>query len=113
MPIEGNYGPWLTDTIASGTTTGEINLRNNFKRVIVMVPTITSGTITVHVAKASDGTYFPMYALDDDATGDFAHATSAATNTKAVIFEIGGAQYIKVVFGASQSTLTVTVRGIK
>ncbi len=113
MPIEGKYGPWLTDTISSGSSTAEINLRDNYKQVLVLIPTISSGTTTVHVSNASGGTFYPMHALDDDATGSFAHATSAATTSLGVIFNIGGAQYIKVVFGASQTAVTVTVRGIR
>ncbi len=113
MPIEGKFGVWRTDTIATGTSTAEIDLGNIFEKVLVLIPTITSGTTTVHVSNVSGGTFYPMHALDDDATGSFVHATSAATTTLGVVFNIGGAQHIKVVFGASQTTKTVTVRGIK
>lgn len=112
MPIEGKFGAWLTDALSNASETGEIDLGYNYEKVLVMVPAISSGTITVHISNTSVGTFYPMYILNGDATGDFAHATTAQTNTKAVVFNIGGARYIKVVFGASQ-TLTVTVRGIK
>ncbi len=113
MPIEGKFGVWKTDTISSGTSTAEINLGNTFEKVLVLIPTITSGSTTVHISNATGGTFYPMEALDDDATGSFAHATSSDTTSFGVVFTIGGAQYIKVVFGASQTAVTVTVRGIK
>ena len=114
MPIEGKYGPWLADIIASGTTTSEINLRNNFSQVMVMVPTISNGTITVHISDSDQttGTYYPLYELDSASAADFARLTTGQTNTKGVVFNIGAARYIKVIFGGSQSTLTVKVRGI-
>ena len=113
MPIEGKFGVWKSDTISSGTSTAEIDLGNTFEKLLVLIPTITSATTTVHVSNASGGTFYPMHALDDDATGSFVHATSAATTTLGVVFNLGGAQYIKVVFGATQTAVTVTVRGIK
>ena len=104
------FGTWQTEAV-TGATSSEFDLGQDFRRVLVLIPTITSGTVTVHVTNAAGGTYFPLYALDDDATGDFASATTAATQTKAVVFDVGGAQYVKVVFGAAQVAETIWIRG--
>jgi len=113
MPIQGMTGIF-SDTITSGTSTAEIDLGYACSKVLVMFPTISNGTTTVHVSDSDQagGTYYPMHALDDDATGSFVHATSGATTSLGVIFSIGGSRYIKVVFGASQTSVTVYVRGI-
>lgn len=108
--------PWKTaliDISVSATLSAEVDLEAKYEFLTVLIPTITSSTVTVHVAKESGGTFFPMYALDDDATGDFAHATTAATKTHAVIFRIGGVQFIKISCGSTQTTTDKTfyVRG--
>jgi hypothetical protein len=106
---------WKSATIASGgTVSGEVDLGGNYSRILVLIPTIDSATITPSVAMASGGTFFAMEALDADATGSFAHATTAGTGGEAVIFNIGGAQYVKLTAGAAQSSGAVTlyVRGI-
>ena len=111
MPVEGKYSGWISSTISSGTSTDEIDLTATFDRLVVMVPTIASGTITVHISDATGGTYYPLYALDSASAADFARVTTSETATKAVVFDIGGTRYIKVVFGASQTALTVLVQG--
>ena len=104
----------VSDTITSGTTTSDIDLGAVCSKVLVMVPTITSATITVHVSDSDQtgGTYFPLYELDGNSAADFARITTNETATKGVVFSIGVSRYIKVVFGASQTSLTVQVRGI-
>jgi len=104
----------VSSTITSGTSTSDIDLGAVCSRVLVMNPAITSGTITVHVSDSdqTSGTYYPMYALKADNTGDFANTTGNETTSKGVVFDIGASRYIKVVFSTSQSTLTVKVRGI-
>jgi len=104
----------VSSTITSGTSTSDIDLGAVCSKVLVMVPTIGSGTITVHVSDSdsTSGTYYPLYALDGNSAADFARITTAQTNTKGVVFDIGASRYIKVVFGATQTALTVKVRGI-
>ena len=98
-------GPWVTATLAYGThttLTPEVDMKGSYEFALVLIPTITSSTTSLQVSNASGGTFFPLYALDDDATGCFAHATSAATTTMAVVFRIGGAQFVKILFGSAQ-----------
>lgn len=109
------YGQWKSAVITIATDddlTPEVDLGKDFSYVLVLIPTITSSTVTIHVAKGSGGTFFPVYAFDADATGDFAHATTAATTLHAVVFFIGGAQYIKIATGSAQGAdETFYVRG--
>lgn len=104
----------VSSTISSGTSTSDIDLGAVCSRVLVMNPSITSGTIAVHVSDSdsASGTYYPLYKLKASNTGDFVRTTGAETTSKGVVFDIGAARYIKVVFSTSQSTLTVKVRGI-
>jgi hypothetical protein len=109
------FGPWKTATLAYATDddlTPEVDLEDNYEYMTCLIPTIESSTVTVHVAKSSGGTFFPMYEFDDDQTGDFAHATTAATTTHAVIFRVGGCQFIKISLGTGQTAdRTFYVRG--
>jgi hypothetical protein len=101
------FSAWKTATIdisEDDNNSNEVDLEGVFSFLTVLVPTITSSVVTVSIAKESGGTYFPLYALDDDATGDFVHGTTAATTSKAVVFNIGGAQFVKVVCSSNQET---------
>jgi len=105
---------WITATIAAaGTTSAEVDLKEAYEFLTVLIPTLgDSATTTVHISNKSGGTFYPVYALDDDATGDFAHATSDATTSHAIIFRIGRAEHIKIVTGAAQTAETsFLVRG--
>ena len=104
----------VSSTISSGTSTSDIDLGEVCSKVLVMVPTITGATITVHVSDLdqTSGTYYPLYELDSASAADFARVTTSEAATKGVVFKIGAARYIKVVFSASQTTLTIKVRGI-
>lgn len=110
--IAGAWKTVLIDQSVDDDLSSEVDLGDNFEFLTVLIPAITNSTVTVHIAKESGGTFFPMYALDDDATGDFTHATTQATTTHAVIFRIGGVQHIKISTGSSQSgDETFYVRG--
>ena len=104
----------VSSTISSGTSTSDIDLGAVCSKVLVTVPTIASGTITVHVSDSdsTSGTYTALYELDGNSAADFARLTTSETTAKTVVFPIGAARYIKVVFGASQTSLTVKARGI-
>ena len=111
-----DFSPWktaLVDISVSSTVSEEVDLEGIYANLLVLVPTITSSTVSVQVSMTSGGTFIALYRLDDDATGDFADATTAATTTKAVVFRIGGAQHIKILCGSTQtsSDKTFYVRG--
>jgi hypothetical protein len=108
-------GAWKTGLIdqdVDDDLTAEIDLGADFEEVLVLMPAITSSTITIHVSNVSGGTFYPMHQLDADATGSYASATTAGTAAKAVIFPCG-AQYIKISAGSSQAAdRTFYVRGL-
>ena len=110
----GDWKTALIDISESTTLSAEVDLGSEFEDLLVLVPTITSSTVTVHVAKESGGTFYPLHILDDDATGSFASASTAATTSIALLFKIGGIRYIKIACGSAQETTDKTfyVRGI-
>lgn len=107
-------GAWKTATVAKdGTESGEVDLGRDFEKVLVIIPTIDSATVTVEIVKDEGGTAYDMNQLDADATGSFASATTAGTGGIACIFPCG-AQFIKILCGAAQTTAARTfyVRGL-
>lgn len=118
--------PWKTalvdisrDTEFSGDDVDQISelvdLGKEYNKLLVFVPTIDSATVSVMVQRDGEIDTVPvvLHVLDDDATGSFLHATSAGTGGIAVIFEIGGCQFVRVVANANQSPdITFNVRGI-
>lgn len=91
-----------------------VDLGAPFEFVTVIVPTITSSTTGVCIQKTPniDEVPSPVHILDDDATGSFLHATSAAVTALAVIFRIGAVQYVRIKMGANQAAdRTFYVRG--
>ncbi len=109
-------GPWkscLIDIDRATEFTGDdvdqyselVDLGLICRYLLVLVPAITSATVTPYVQMDDKEASVPvaMVALDDDATGHFAHATTAGEGAIAVIFEIGAAQHIRLKTGANQA----------
>ena len=122
MNNAGQWLPVLVDIDRATEFSGDdvdqysalVDLGADFENVLVIVPTITSSTVgiaiqqTPGIAEAPS----PVYILDDDATGCFLHATTAATTAMAVKFEIGGARYLRIKCGSNQAAdRTFYVRG--
>lgn len=96
-------GIWRTVAIAKDAKlSAEVDLGADFNKVLVLIPALDDTEVTIHVARESGGDFFPMYKMDADLTGDFAHATTTLTTAKAIIFECG-AQFIKVSLNDDQS----------
>lgn len=126
------YGSWVSCTIdIDATATGEFSgfdadqysdycdLGQAYDKVMVLIPTITSATISVYGVH-DDGTAIKtnvpirIYSLDRDATGSFAQATTAGTTACAVVFDIYGFRYIRIKSGANQAAdRTFYCKGIK
>jgi len=111
--IPTKWLPALIDYATDPDNSEEVDLGGHFEFLTVIIPTLAgSYTTTVHIAKESGGTYYPCYQLDIASAADFAQLTSGATTAHAVIFRIGGAQFIKVVSGTSLGAdITFYVRG--
>ena len=82
-----------------------IDLGENYEFVTIIIPTITSSTTGVAVQMNNHIASVPsiVYALDDDATGSFLHATGAATTAMTVIFRLGGVRWFRIKMGSNQS----------
>ena len=107
--------PWKDAVITittSTTVSAEVNLEANYEFLTVICPALTSATVNIHISDNPSGTFAPLHALDDDATGSFLHASTAGVGAMAFVFRIGGVQHIKVVAGAAQAAnRTFKVRG--
>lgn len=108
------WGRWRTASLAYATDddlTPSVDLEKDFEFCTVAIPTIESSTVTLHVSR-DDTTFYPVYAFDADASGDFAHATTGATTSHVAVFRIGGFRYVKVSFGTGQTAnRSILVRG--
>ena len=83
-----------------------IDLGANYEFITVLLGSvITSSTLNPWIQRDSSTATVPVivHVLDDDATGSFAHATTAAVTQVAVTFRIGGAQYLRMRFGSNQA----------
>ena len=119
-------GAWKTATIdidRAAEFTGDdvdqfsslVDLGADFEFVLVLCDSaITSSTLNPWIQKTGSVAEVPVivHALDDDATGSFAHATTAAVTQIAVVFRIGAAQYLRIRAGSNQGAdETFSVRG--
>jgi len=102
------YGSWNDAVITIATDddlSAAVDLGNNYEFMQVILPTLTSSTVLVHVCDTSGGTY--------TALGNGV-ATAATTGAYATTFRIGGYQYIKIATGTGQaSNRTIKVRGFR
>jgi len=92
-----------------------VDLGGDYTHVLVIVPTITSSVVGVAIQETPSKAEVPVIVniLDDDATGHFAQATTAGTAGMAILFSIGGAQYIRIKCGSNQAAdRTFRVRGV-
>jgi len=108
----GNWISFEIDISDSTTISDECNLGAPYEYMLLEVPTITSGTLSVQVLRASAGTARNLH-LTVNADGTTAQVISDS-GTGAFIWSvpIHGAQYIKVTAGAAQSAdRTFWVRG--
>jgi hypothetical protein len=110
--VNRKHGAWQTVLIDISEDTqlsAECDLGYDFTHILVLVPTITSAGLSVRVAKGSGGTYYPVYDfLDVSADTDVLQATLAETTSKAIVFKIGSARYIKLYADAEQTTTDKT-----
>jgi len=102
------YLPWQTATITTTTSTtvsDAVNLQNNCEFMQVILPALTSCSVSVHVCDTSGGTYV---ALGNGV------ATGTTTGSYSTTFKLGGYQYIKIVTSAAQGVnRSIKVRGFK
>lgn len=103
----------LIDQSVDPDLSEEVDLQGNFEFLSVIQPELDGAhSVTVHIARESDGTYYPTYTLKRESLGDYPQSSSALATTRAFIFCIGGAQFVKIAVSTSVSTdKTFYVRG--
>lgn len=93
-----------------------VDLGKQYKQLAVMIPALAaSGTVSVYVQRDGNIDTIPLvvHALDADTTGSFLHATSSGAGSIAVIFDIAGAQFVRVRVNANQTAnRSFVVRGL-
>ena len=105
-------GAWQTATLTSSTVSAEVDLGKDFANVLVLVPDLgATADVTITIAKESGGTFYPMYRLDGDSATTLEGITASDQTAKAVILPCG-AQFIKVLCSASQTSEVFYVRGL-
>lgn len=106
---------WKAATVADeASVSSEVDLGSAYKYATVLNPTIDAAYMSVQGAMNLGGTYYPIYAWEDnDADGTVLLATTAETTSKAVTYFIGGFRFVKVAFSAAQNggPYTLYVRG--
>lgn len=108
-------GSWISFAITgTGKTSGVCDLGKVFETAVILLPSITSGTITVQGAKTSGGTYADLYTYNH-ATGYVKKMTvsPATTGGYFCVFPIGGFQFIKLESSVDQTDETFYAMGVR
>jgi len=108
-------GRWVSfeiDISDSTTVSDECNLEGCFQYMLLEVPTIVSGTLSVQALRATAGTARDLYSTDGDGS-DAQLLADSGSGAFMWCVPIGGAQYIKVTTGGTQtSDVTFYARGV-
>ncbi len=90
--------------VKGGTTSSIVDLGNNYRYLLVTIPTIDTATLKLQVSLTQGGTY------QDLSTTTTASGTGAFNTT----FNLFGWRYIRIVSSAAQTTATVAfdVQGV-
>lgn len=92
----------------------EVNLGRAYDTLLVVIPTITSSTVAVHVAEKSGGTYYPLYLTSTADGDDDPVVASASTGGITWVVPLGGFQFIKIATGSAQlANRTFRVCGVR
>jgi len=111
-----NFSNWETAVIAkddAGKLSAAVDLGRPYRSLAVIVPTIDSASVTVHVTDVIGGTYQALYYISTNDGDDDAAITTAGVGGITVVFPFFGFQYFKIAVGATQTTAarTFKVRG--
>lgn len=103
--IPTKWLPALVDQDVDPDLSEEVDLHGSFEFLSVIQPELDGAhSVTVHIARESGGTYYPTYTLKGQSFGDFAQSSSGLATTRAFIFRIGGAQFVKIAVSTGVST---------
>ena len=112
------FSNWESAVVAKDDATklsGEVDLGRPYGSLEVIVPTIDSATVTVHVAEIAGGTYQALYIISNTDGDDKVPLTTAGTGGITVLLPVFGFQHLKIAVGATQTTAarTFKVRGFE
>ena len=108
----GNWVSFLIDISTSTTISDECDLGACYDYMLLEVPTITTGTLSVQILRESAGTARNAYSTDSDGSNAQLLADSGSGAFMWIV-PIHGARYIKVTAGAAQAAdRTFYARGI-
>ena len=101
IPAPSVVGEWMgAHIMKGGTSTGAIDLGDNFMYLNVVIPTLDAATVKVTVSESINGTYYTL----DSVT------TASGTHNYATTLKCGGYRFIKLVASAAQSTTARQIR---
>ena len=108
------HGQWASCTItATGKTSTECNLGRVYETVVVLLPTLASGTIAVQGDKETGGTPANIYTYNPADGAVDQMITAATTGGYFIILPIGGFQYLTFVSSVDQTGVTFYCRGVR
>jgi len=101
VPAPSVVGDWQTANIVrGGTSTGAVDLGDNFMYLNVIIPTLDPATVKVTVAESEKDTFYNLDAV----------TTATGTHNYATTFKLGGYRFIKLVASAAQTTTAIDCR---
>lgn len=87
----------LLDVDVDADLTEEVDLGGSYEFLTVLIPTLTEDSkIEAQIAMESGGTFFPVWRWKETTASDIVGQTSSITTTRAIVFRIGGAQFVKI-----------------
>ncbi len=101
IPVPAVVGEWQSATIIKGgTSTGAVDLGDNYKYLQIVIPTLDTATVKLTVSETPAGTFYDLDAV----------TTTSGTHNYATTFNLGGYRYLKVVASAAQTTAAIAIR---
>lgn len=110
----GRQNGYIDVVILNTGTVSTIADLEGFAVLGLLIPTITSATLTFQVAKERTGTYYTVKSIDASTAFTIAASTGACAVESNDLEALKGYRFIKIVAGASQGaerTLTFVVKG--
>ena len=103
---------WHTVTIANGeTASAAVDLGKPYRSLLMYVPTITEGTLTITTAMTADGTYQTLNVISTNDADDDAITLSSGTGGINVTVPFFGWQHLKLVGAEQAAARTLYVAG--
>lgn len=103
---------WHDATISSGgTQSAAVDLGQPFRSLVVYVPTIDSGTLTIQTAKTADGTYQTLSVISTNDADDDAITCSSTTGGFNLTVPFFGWQHLKFTTATAGADRTLSCAG--